>query len=376
MALTFFANKQALEAKDARIAELEQQLAAKESELAVTLAARQAAEDEMSRHAMQSQLANGVFQNFRYFGESLIKLQQTLASLADNLRTEKDTAIDAARVSVNAREGTDRLVSNLQQVVGSVDDAVGHVESLGQRAEAIGTIVSLINEISDQTNLLALNAAIEAARAGEHGRGFAVVAEEVRNLSTRTNKATQEIEAEVGKIQEETAHTQSTMRQMADDSSELSSVGAQASSGMGDILSLSQRMEGAISAGALRSFVELAKTDHLIYKFEIYRILMGVSNKSITDFVDHTQCRLGKWYYQGEGKGCFSALPGYADMEDPHKEVHHHGTHCLSEFGSGNIVTALEHLEKMERASMQVLDGLERMAASAENDCSLLCHAS
>jgi methyl-accepting chemotaxis protein len=78
------------------------------------------------------------------------------------------------------------------------------IRELSQAASRIGDVIGIISSIASQTNLLALNATIEAARAGEAGKGFAVVASEVKTLATQTAKATEEIETQIGAIQETT----------------------------------------------------------------------------------------------------------------------------------------------------------------------------
>ena len=80
------------------------------------------------------------------------------------------------------------------------------VQALATDAREIERVLSLIRQIAQQTNLLALNATIEAARAGEAGRGFAVVAGEVKALAAQTGAATEEIEAQIAKMQSVTAN--------------------------------------------------------------------------------------------------------------------------------------------------------------------------
>jgi len=367
--------KKKLQQQSSLVDELEARIEAQQQELQQLHHERDQAVAQQQLLHSELELARGLFDNFEFFGQSLVQLQQTLGRLAEDLRQEKDTAVRAAQVSSDARAGTEKMSASLQQVVSAIDEMTTHVDNLGGRADAIGNIVSLISGISEQTNLLALNAAIEAARASDHGRGFAVVADEVRNLSLKTNEATGEITGQIGEIQGETAATRKRMAEMAEESQRLSEIGNAASEGLGNILGLSRQMEGAIAAGALRSFVELAKADHLIFKFEIYRSLMGKSDKAMDQFADHHSCRLGKWYYQGEGRDCYAQLPGYRDMEPHHEAVHRHGLEALQHCADGDQQRAVAAVHDMENASLSVLDCLERMAASAEADHDIFCSA-
>lgn len=129
-----------------------------------------------------------------------------MSASATNIKQNTDVASDLAaeaRMTTNVgRETMENSVQGLEQLTEGVSSASEVIDNLAKNTEEIGSVLDVIRGISEQTNLLALNAAIEAARAGEQGRGFAVVADEVRNLASRTNQSTIEIQETVAKLQE------------------------------------------------------------------------------------------------------------------------------------------------------------------------------
>ncbi len=136
-------------------------------------------------------------------------------------------------------ESSDRATSHAAEHVQTMQS---HVSSLETATMSIGDVVQLITDIAAQTNLLALNATIEAARAGESGKGFAVVASEVKTLANQTSRATDDIQRQVGDIQNVAQATVSGIKEIMDviaqletSSSEIAAAMSQQSAATGEI---------------------------------------------------------------------------------------------------------------------------------------------
>jgi len=367
--------KQEHKSLQTQLTQTDQEIGALRDKLAILEKERDAIRAEFAGAQTSQETSSRLFANMQGFGDSFTVLQQSQAAAAQALREEKLHAIEAASISASNREAVLQIANSLEALSGDTLQTSQNVENLTERAAQIGSIVQLIKEIADQTNLLALNAAIEAARAGEQGRGFAVVADEVRKLAERTAKATNEISTIVVAIQDETGRTKVQMEGLATKSQVFSKDVAGVMDSMKNLLELSHQMEGTISAAALRSFVEVTKIDHILYKFEIYKVFMGISDRTADSFASHTACRLGKWYFEGEGKDCFSKLDGYASVANPHQSFHQNGREAVAAFRAGDALRGIDLVGKLEADSMEVLSALERIAVAGESDNNALCHS-
>lgn len=340
--------------------------------------------------------------------EEMVATVKSIGSYGANISKQAQDA----KVAVNSGlQASHQAIATMSHITVSVQGSVDKVNSLAESSHRISKISGDIKKIADQTNLLALNATIEAARAGEAGRGFAVVAAEVKNLSSQTRQATEEINSIIQNLQEEmknalasmqessgavangqqsitdvgrhieeihnkidevtnnTANISNTLSEQGQASQEvaqgitlIASNSSKSVVGIEQIVSAMDAVEKLISSQITKlaelnvpdKVIKLAQSDHVLWKKRLANMIVGREGLKADELSDHHTCRLGKWYDKVEDPK-YKNNPIFQNLVQPHKLVHEHGIQAVRYFNDGKLEQALSEISKVETASKDVL---------------------
>uniref|UniRef100_UPI003A8BE8C3 CZB domain-containing protein n=1 Tax=Kitasatospora sp. SC0581 TaxID=3394360 RepID=UPI003A8BE8C3 len=109
-----------------------------------------------------------------------------------------------------------------------------------------------------------------------------------------------------------------------------------------------------------KDIVRITKSAHLLGKWKVYNMLLGLGNIDENELTSHETCRLGQWYYGNLPEG-IRKIAAFKQLEKSHKEVHHSARQAVESFKRGEMKAGENALKQLEEASNQVLELLSNI---------------
>ena len=261
---------------------------------------------------------------YGFENENLI---HSLVDIQTNIAESTGKAKESLKLSSNVDKNFEKAFGDIEVIVKNLDkllvkshNVASVIDDLSKKAVNIEKFIAQINEVVMQINILSLNASVEAASAGDAGKGFAVVASEVKNLANKTAYVATDIEKTVKSIQASIKNTNSEFKDIDNTINNIHSNTSNYNNEIHDLHNLTSKTLSELSNLADSVFMNLAKIDHVVWKVNTYKSVY--EKKPAFKFVNHKNCRLGKWYTEGDGVKYFSNAPSYHKLDRPHSGVH------------------------------------------------------
>ncbi|PJI10561.1 MULTISPECIES: methyl-accepting chemotaxis protein [Clostridium] len=356
--------------------------------------------------------------------ESVASSSEELATSTEDIsnfvQTSSTTTNEAIKETDDSLKNINNTFDELEDNINEINVIKTTMLDVTEETKKINSLIGVIKSVANKTNMLSLNASIEAARAGEHGKGFAVVANEIKKLAENTKEQVSSIESIVSGLNEKIFNTSSEIDLVIDKFSTSKDSINNASSGIKSITSAmntvgdsftsisanieeqtatTQEMSSnlqfinekstrireetnrtgksffdiSLKIDEIRlrtlanseevdndTMIELSITDHLMWKWRVYNLILGYIKFETSNVGDSHSCRLGKWLdtldYNNPDTKCI-----IDNIKEPHSNIHNLAKQAVTEYNAGNIKACENILEEIDKDSKIVINCLNEL---------------